>query len=59
MPRLLNSLGYTGFAYFRKCGMILNMRWDAIKEGYGIFHDPEYIKFQHIQALHKVLNMAE
>ena len=28
-------------------------------EGYWIFQDSEYVKFLHMQALHKVLNMPE
>ena len=59
MPRLLNFQVYAGFAYFRKYGRALNMRRDAIMEGLWIFQDSEYARFLHMQALHKVLNMAE
>ena len=33
------------------------MRRDAIMEGFWIFQDFEYIKFLHMQELHKVLNV--
>ena len=35
MHRLLNLQAYTGFAYFRKYDRVLNMRQDAIKEGFS------------------------
>ena len=35
------------------------MRQDAIMEGLSLFQDSEYARFLRIQALHKILNMAE
>ena len=37
----------------------LNMRRDAIMEGFWILHDSEYSRFLCVQALHKVLNVPE
>ena len=37
--------------------MVLNM--DAVMVGFLIFQDSEYARFLCMQALHKVLNMAE
>ena len=35
------------------------MRRDAIMAGFCIFQEPEYVRFLHMQALYKVLNMPE
>ena len=55
--RVLNFQGYTRFTYFRKYGMVLNMRRHAIMEWFWIFQDSECARFLHMQALHKFLNM--
>ena len=38
---------------------VLNMRRDAIMECFWIFLDSEYVRFLHMQGLHKVLNITE
>ena len=38
---------------------ILNMCYDAVMEGFWILQDSKYGRFQHMQAMHKVLNMPE
>ena len=35
------------------------MRQDAIMEEFWIFQSSEYLRFLHMQGLHKVLNMPE
>ena len=35
------------------------MRGSAIMEGYWVFHDSEYARFPHMQALHKVSSMLK
>ena len=35
------------------------MRQDAIIEDFWIRQDSEYVRFVHMQALHKVLNVPE
>ena len=60
-------LNVYGFKYVRvlsihkfcKYGSVLNKRWNTIMEGFRIFQDSEYMRFLHMQALHKVLNMPE
>ena len=47
------------FVNFLKYGRVLNIHWDAIWEEFWIFQDSEYIRFLHMQVLHKALNMAE
>ena len=44
---------------FRKCDRVLNMRQDAILEGFSIFQGSEYTRFLRMQELHKVLNISE
>ena len=53
-----------GFIYVRVFNIpglqrVLSMHQDAIMEGLRIFQDIECARFLHMQALHKVLNMAE
>ena len=45
--------------FFRKYDTVLNMRQDAIMEGFWIFQGSEYAKFLRMQAFPKVLNMPE
>ena len=47
------------FVNFCQYGRVLNMRPDAIMQKFWIFQDSEYARFLYMQALHKVLNMAE
>ena len=44
---------------FRRCDRVLNTHRDATMEGFWIFQDSKYVRFLHMQALHKVLNMPE
>ena len=44
---------------FRRCDRVLNTHRDATMEGFWIFQDSNYVRFLHMQALHKVLNMPE
>ena len=47
------------FANVRKDDRVLNMRQDAIMEGFSILQDSKYARFLRMQALHKVLSMPE
>ena len=53
--RVPNLQSHAGFIYFHKYGSVLNMRQDAILEGFWIFQNSEYTKSVHMQALRKVL----
>ena len=57
--RALNFHSHTGFTYFCKYGKVLNMRRNALVEGFPIFHDSECASFLYMPGLHKVLNMPE
>ena len=59
MFHVLNLSEFWIFANFRKYGRVLNMRRDAIMEGFWISQDSEYARFLQMQASHKVLNMSE
>ena len=59
MWQVLNMSGFPIFVIARKYGRILNICQDIIMEGFWIFQDSEYVRFLHMQALHKVLNMPE
>ena len=56
MCRVLNMSEFWIFTNFRKYYRVLNMRWDAIMEG---FWDFKYARFLHMQALYKIPNMPE
>ena len=56
---VLNFQDYTGFTYFSKYEVVLNMHQDAIMDWFWIFQDFKYVSFLHMQALHKFLNMSE
>ena len=49
--RVLNFEAYIRFVYFRKYDriLVLDMRRDAIMEGFWILKDSEYAKFQNMQ----------
>ena len=51
----------SGFKYARVLNIrkFLLMRWDTIMEGFWIFQDSKHARFLHMQALHKVLNIAK
>ena len=59
MFRVLNMSEFWILANFRKYDRVLNMRRDAIMEGFWIFQDYEYARFLQIQTSLKVLNMSE
>ena len=59
MCRVLNMSEFWIFVNFRKYDRVLNMCRDIIMEGFWIFQDSKYVKFLHMQALHKVLNVPE
>ena len=40
--RVLNMSDFWIFVNFRKNGRVLNIRWDAIIEGFWIFQDSDY-----------------
>ena len=58
-PMVLNFEGYSGFSYFHSYDKVLSMRQNIIMEGFWIFQDFKYASFLQMQALHKVLNVAE
>ena len=45
---ILKFQGYTGFTYFRKHDMLLNMHQNAILEGIWIFQDFKYARSLHM-----------
>ena len=47
MCQVLNMSDFWTFVNFCKYDRILNIRWDAIREGFWIFHDSEYVRFLH------------
>ena len=47
------------FVNFCKYDRVLNMRWDAVIEGFRIFLDSDYVRYLHMQVMHEVLNMPE
>ena len=57
--RVLNFEGYTGFTYLDRCDRVLNICRGTIMERFSTFQDSVHTSFRHMQALHKVLNMAE
>ena len=59
MCRVLNISDFCIFVNFRKYDRVLNMRRDAIIEGFWIFPDSEYARFMRMQVLHKVVNIPE
>ena len=56
---VLIILEFWVFISFCKYGRVLNMCLNTIMKGFQIFQDSEYIRFLHMQAFHKVLNMPE
>ena len=59
MCRVLNISEFQIFVNFRKYDRVLNMRQDPIMEEFCIFQNSKYVRFLHMQALHKLLNMPE
>ena len=53
------ALEFWIFVNCRKYDRVLNMRRDAIMEGFRIFQDSEYARFLRMQASDKLLNIAE
>ena len=56
MCRVLNTSEFWIFIIFKKKNRVLNMRWDAIMEGFWIFQDSAYVRFQRMKSLYKILN---
>ena len=59
MCRILNISEFWIFVNYRKYDRVLNMRQDAVVEGFWILQDSKYAKFLRLQVLPKVLNMPE
>ena len=59
LSRVLHSQIKKGFIYFRKYDRALNVRLDAIIEGFWTFHNCQHTRLIHMLGLHKVLNIPE
>ena len=59
MCRVLNMSEFWIFVNFRKYDRVLNICYDITMKRFRIFQDSKYVRFLHMQALLKVLNMPE
>ena len=47
------------YIFVNMAGFFLNMRRDAVMEGFLIFQDSEYARFLRMQVFNRVLNMPK